>query len=271
MVAIKDNVEQLFGGKSIDITRAMNDAAMLGLIESDSKTVAPTRLGMRFSRLNPEKRFEANTGQLSLLRECAHMTLLGKEVVELVSAGKDEKARALPLLDALYPTASDDPEKRKMIDRSVATATGGISEEELEEQLREKRAYGGKAEEYVLVFEKQRLIREGMPEESERVRRVGNLDVTLGYDIESFSGKGELPDRFIEVKCTKNPFMRFYWSSREVEVAKKLGEGYFIYFVWIDENEKPSGVEIIRDPAKTVLQDNTRFLVSVGTLVVQRL
>jgi hypothetical protein len=66
--------------------------------------------------------------------------------------------------------------------------------------------------------------------------------------------------------------MRFYWSSHEVEVAKKLGDRYFIYFVWIDENEKPYGApEIIMDPAKTILQDKTSFLVSVGTLVVQKL
>ncbi|MDG7045532.1 MAG: DUF3883 domain-containing protein [Nitrososphaerota archaeon] len=222
--------KQLFAGEPINLPTAVDDAAKLSLIELNSDSVKLTGLGIEFARLNRSHDFEINEAQAQLL----------------------------------YKSATPGP--------LVALLVGGsgMSEEELEVQLKEKRIYGGRAEEFVLAWERERLNRAGMARESTLAKRISQTDVTRGYDIESFTLAGEKPDRFIEVKCTKSPILRFFWSKNEVDKAKELGLKYFIYFVWLGEGGEPEGdPEIIENPVKNVLENPARFLVSTGTLIVR--
>ena len=68
--------------------------------------------------------------------------------------------------------------------------------------------------------------------EAHCVRRISNVRVNAGYDIESFDGPSPpvAYDRFIEVKGAKSDKLRFFWSDNEIKVAKKLGKRYWIYF-----------------------------------------
>lgn len=108
----------------------------------------------------------------------------------------------------------------------------GYTEEDLVKWLEEKKRLGNLAEELVLVFEKKRLRDLGYPVEASCVKPVGKLKSNAGYDIESFNGKSENMhfDRFIEVKGSGDPRLRFVWSQNEMKTAKELKDKYWIYY-----------------------------------------
>jgi hypothetical protein len=58
---------------------------------------------------------------------------------------------------------------------------------------------------------------------------IGEADVTAGYDIISYERTGE--EIYIEVKSSVNFGSPFYLSDNEYQVAKRLGNKYFIYHV----------------------------------------
>ncbi len=64
------------------------------------------------------------------------------------------------------------------------------------------------------------------------MRRISTLDAGAGFDIESFDGTSDdvSPNRFIEVKATTGDEIRFYWSSNEMNVAKR--KKMFTGFIW---------------------------------------
>lgn len=128
--------------------------------------------------------------------------------------------------------------------------------EELQTILELQAIAGRKAEEYVLLFEKQRLREQGLIEEADRVERISDELVNAGYDILSFSTPGSEPNRFIEVKSV-NEDQSFYWSRNELEVARVLGEQYYLYLVNQDNPFEPT-VKIIENPY-TFLSLNAHF------------
>lgn len=108
----------------------------------------------------------------------------------------------------------------------------GYTEEDLLKWLEEKKKVGNFAEELVLAFEKKRLKDLGFPVEASCAKAVGKLKTNAGYDIESFNGKSRNMhfDRFIEVKGSGEPKLRFVWSQNEMNIAKDLKDKYWIYY-----------------------------------------
>lgn len=122
-----------------------------------------------------------------------------------------------------------------------------VSLEQLIKLHEENAKQGRMAEEYVLEFEKQRLLG-GI--NASKVMQISDIDVMAGYDIVSYeSNESKSVDRYIEVKSFKGG-VHFFWSENEFEVAKILRERYYLYLVDI---EKYTSIEyepiIIQDPA----------------------
>lgn len=69
--------------------------------------------------------------------------------------------------------------------------------------------------------------------QAELVKRISTINVSAGYDIESFDGTTDdiFPNRFVEVKATHGNEIRFYWSNNEIKVSKKLKNTYWIYMM----------------------------------------
>jgi len=113
---------------------------------------------------------------------------------------------------------------------------------------------GEAAEEFVLRFEKNRLLEH---QQSSRIKRISKLDVGAGYDIISFESKDSKEiDRFIEVKSfSQEP--SFHWSSNEIRVAERKGSKYYIYIVEssriADSTYEPW---IIKEPLLAINQTN---------------
>jgi len=107
------------------------------------------------------------------------------------------------------------------------------------------------AENFVVEWEKHRLVFQGDRPLINLVRRVSSENVNLGYDIVSVEGgKNGDTDRFIEVKSSCGMDFSFYWTSNEIDCARELGKNYWIYFVpraHILPINMPI-IHIIRDP-----------------------
>jgi len=109
----------------------------------------------------------------------------------------------------------------------------GLTEERLRAMLLEKQAIGDIGEKLITRYERARLAAAGAIVESHCVRRIGNIRVNAGYDVDSFDGISatKVFDRFIEVKAAKSKDLHFFWTENEIRVAEKLGEHYWIYFL----------------------------------------
>jgi len=93
---------------------------------------------------------------------------------------------------------------------------------------RMKEEHGEQAEDFVLLFEQERL--KNHPDVG-RIRIISKLDGSAGYDIVSFNSlQSKEIDRFIEVKSYSGK-TSFYWSVNEVRTAQMKGAKYFLYLV----------------------------------------
>ena len=95
------------------------------------------------------------------------------------------------------------------------------------------RKLGQKGEQFVIEFEKQRLLelgREDLIPDLEWTSKEGGDG--LGYDIRSFEGKTD-EELFIEVKTTNaGKYQPFFITSNEVEFSEKNYNNYSLYRVF---------------------------------------
>jgi hypothetical protein len=125
-------------------------------------------------------------------------------------------------------------------------AVGSLRPEQLQANLQRRSEAGEEAEQWVLDFERRRL--RGHPL-VDQVRRVSEETVSAGFDIASFSTKHSLRhDFFLEVKSFAGQ-KRFFWSTGEIEAARRLGEAYCLYLVDRDLMDSPEyEPQVIRGP-----------------------
>ncbi|MEJ1517547.1 putative dsRNA-binding protein [Bacillus cereus] len=109
------------------------------------------------------------------------------------------------------------------------TRSNTITPEELEKQLEIKKKIGFEGESHVFLEEKEHLRNIGRMDLAEKVTWVANENCNAGYDIQSFFEDGSY--KYIEVKSTTARNVNFYLTNNELEVAKMLGDNYFIYRV----------------------------------------
>jgi len=119
---------------------------------------------------------------------------------------------------------------------------------------------------------KKRLLNLGRNAEADLVRRISQLNVSAGYDIESFNGDflSVIFDRFIEVKASIYNELKFFWTINEYEVAKEKGDNYWIYFVGGFNDKSQSNVKpiLIQNPAEKLYEisqikiEPTKFMIS---------
>ena len=266
-----------FGGRPVDHARTLRSCEYAELVTLSKGLVALTEKGRRFLSLNPSRSYELTDAQKRFVAE--HVILSGpwqarardlflsfspnhSEVTyELCVAENPLPLRyssAVYLLRHLGVLAEADgilrvaPEYVASVVQLLADR-GGSREEDLTKALDARRKLGVQAEEAVLEFEHNRLGGLGRNAEASLVRRISQLDVGAGYDIESFDGDRPLfdYDRFIEVKASQGAGLRFYWTANERQAAERLGDRYWIYFVGGFRSAQRGEIEpiMIRDPA----------------------
>ncbi len=146
-----------------------------------------------------------------------------------------------------------------------------MSEKLLDQALQANQKLGMQAEKAVVEYERKRLRALGRNAEAELVRRISQLDIGAGYDIESFDGDKPFfdCDRFIEVKASQKSELRFFWSANECRTAQKKGDKYWIYFVGRFGQSKPNEITpiMIQNPVKRLSQIS-QLSVDVATYII---
>jgi hypothetical protein len=272
-----------FEGRMPDHEVSILYATSIGFIEGKS-TLRITEAGKSFVGLNPEQDYDLSAAQKRLLlRTCFLDGIHGRRVKEIFrcfemspTTGTLEwsSTDGTPLEGSLevveYLVQLGAVRKHHLgltVNKQYASTLAsfvnepkGFTEEELLERLAEKKRLGRIAEGLALGHERARLRRLGFNVESECVRIVGHLKTNAGYDIESFDGDSHNMsyDRFIEVKGSGDPQLRFFWSQNEVKVAEELGDRYWIYYVGgIDKKTGKSAYKpiMIQDPIRALKND----------------
>jgi len=103
------------------------------------------------------------------------------------------------------------------------------SEEELWQSVQEANKRARVAEEYVVEYERQRLMSVGCDWLVNSVERISQYDAKANYDVRSYEANGGI--RYIEVKSSTNLRVEFFWSKAERDFAANMGALYWIYFI----------------------------------------
>lgn len=122
---------------------------------------------------------------------------------------------------------------------------------------------GQAGEEFVLNFERARLIKANREKFADRIDHVSKeVGDWCGFDIHSFETDGR--DRFIEVKTTKNGIeMPFFVTRNEVKVSREVGDLYHLYRVF--DFRRSAKIFSLAGPLdRTCLLDPSVFVASVA-------
>lgn len=114
------------------------------------------------------------------------------------------------------------------------------------ENAEENKRLGDKGEQWVLSYERDRLIDAGKEKLASKIRHIASEKGDgAGFDIESFNEDGSI--KFIEVKTTKGKFAQpFYITRSELEKSRQEKQSYSLYRVYdYDESTDTAKLEII--------------------------
>jgi len=91
---------------------------------------------------------------------------------------------------------------------------------------------GERGEQFVINYEKARLISAGRDELADRIEQVSaTIGPVAGFDIHSYEADGK--DRFIEAKTTKfGKTTPFYVTPNELRFSRENAERYYLYRVF---------------------------------------
>ncbi len=254
------------GGVRGEYESVLNHCRVGGLISIKGKNVSLSTLGNKFLSANREKYFEITESQKQIIAE--RIVFKGawsnhaRELFEHFAANTQTTLYELSTVETSLPQNQNVTvhffkylgilqEENSLIQvhkrysqlvYELTADSKAISEQQLEQLLMENRKLGAQAENAVVEFEKQRLLKMGKTIQSELVKRISTINTAAGYDIESFDGTTDdvFPNRFIEVKATTGEDIRFYWTINEREVAKKKKKQYWIYVLTNFREDKPS-------------------------------
>lgn len=254
---------------------------LVTLRQSRSKElIALSKLGNSFVELeyNKTDRLTKKQGVFLLVDVFRHTPIVGDLHLIIKNLNKDPEGNlwinpkdrrveekleiVLKLLQQLKVANYQDGKiliKQEYLDYIIETITWDLSidEESFASILEQNRRLGEMAEEYVMVAEKDRLIKLGRRDLAESVKIISKNNVAAGYDIESFDGDGLdiLPDRFIEVKGNLGNKSVFYITRNELEVSKKKGNTYWLYCVVNMISEKERKLYLIQNPQKAIFEE----------------
>jgi len=169
--------------------------------------------------------------QRSLLPAAVTDYLRNNPQIQELFAADSEAAPQVPGVDDFLsaweePPASDERKAQAVREPGVIYNPGGVNY--LEREAR-NRSLGEAGEQFVINFERARLIRAGKESLAESIEQVSTtVGPSAGFDIRSFEEDGT--DRFIEAKTTKyGKNTPFFVTSNEVRFSRENSSSYFLY------------------------------------------
>lgn len=157
---------------------------------------------------------------------------VNRQLLSLAAVDAD-RSIPLPTMDDILNALTDPPEPAMRTSRAAQTTPqySALPVNYLEREARNQ-ALGAAGEEFVLIYERARLIRLGREALASKIEHVarsrGNPE---GFDILSFEESGA--DRLIEVKTTKyGRYTPFFVSQNELQVSEARAKRYHLYRVF---------------------------------------
>ncbi|GAB5492182.1 MAG: hypothetical protein Phog2KO_23970 [Phototrophicaceae bacterium] len=269
-----------FSGRLPDYWRIIQICKKAQLLKWKQKQLTLTSKGTEFLEKNPKRYFESSKRQIEYIIENWLFSGIWKKDLRKLflrfSPNYKKVTYEIDINTSLLPPNHSACFALMRYLKIINNETGGIyrvnasyvadvkellssngkSLSELERSLSENQRLGSAAENLVVQYEKSRLITQGLLAEANLVRKISDLNTSAGYDIESYTNQHTMNyDRFIEVKSSRQSKLRFYWTQNEYEIAKALGDHYWIYFVGdFSETTKIDQIKpiIIQNPVKSL-------------------
>ena len=168
--------------------------------------------------------------QTSLWDIVAERVSLNSELLQLVKGAVEATVESFKKDDVLSRW-EDPPEPSPPVNYSQTRERGArrtLNANYLEIESRNI-SLGRAGEEFVMMFERERLRSAGKEKLAERVEHVSTtVGDTEGFDIRSFETNGS--DRLIEVKTTAyGKQIPFFLSRNELRVSQKKAKAYHLY------------------------------------------
>lgn len=169
----------------------------------------------------------------TLLYDVVADRLQGDRDLQNLAAHDVELPVRVPTVDDILRALTDPPQGEE---RAHRAAEGNRHVPRLKVNYLEReannRALGEAGEEFVLNFERARLIREGRESLAEKIEHVSRTQGDgAGFDILSYERSGA--DRLIEVKTTKyGRDTPFFVSRNEVDVSQARSGAYQLYRIF---------------------------------------
>lgn len=152
-----------------------------------------------------------------------------------------DKSPLVPTVDDILSVLVDPPETEESLEKeSVKEDRSPIYTPEINYLEREEQniLVGSAGEEFVIHYEKARLILAGKNNLADRIEHVSKtIGPSAGYDIHSYETDGS--DRYIEAKATKyGKYTPFFFSKNELLFSQVNSDKYFLYRVF-ELSKKP--------------------------------
>lgn len=155
------------------------------------------------------------------------------EFQSLFEADSD-KTSSIPSVEDILSAWESPPVIEKPRSLSIAESPGIYNPGKVNYLEREARnqSLGDAGEQFVINFERARLIRFGNESLADRVEQVSvTIGPSAGFDIRSFECDGS--DRFIETKTTKyGKSTPFFVTPNELRFSKENSSQYFLYRIY---------------------------------------
>ncbi|MEH6345197.1 MAG: DUF3883 domain-containing protein [Bermanella sp.] len=221
-----------------DLVQAMNESRNRSAIENKHQNISAILNEMRMPIIDGYK--PLSNYQRNILPDVIGATLAQRQDIHKLIKQINQQPVAVPtvknILDALVatPQAKKAPTKKNQQAEKRAqydVKPYPLPKKDYLAQEAVNQALGLKGEEYVLNYEKARLILAGKETLADKIEHLSLEDDRYGYDIHSYSNNGQ--DRLIEVKTTNyDRYTRFYVSPNELNVSNKRGQDYHLYRVF---------------------------------------
>lgn len=180
--------------------------------------------------------YKPRSNYQQLLRDVVEDRLAASPGIVQLAADDADRTPAIPSLDDLLKALTAPPRPSSQVGerqtrRPYRHRPNPLQINYLEREAR-NRSLGFAGEEFVLAYERARLLAEGQDRLASRVEHIARTKGDgLGFDILSFELSGA--ERLVEVKTTKyGAETPFFLSRSEVEVSGQSPDQYHLYRVF---------------------------------------
>lgn len=172
--------------------------------------------------------------QRSLLPTVVSNYLLNNPEFQSLLHRDSEVSPAIPTVEDLLATMESPPardEQEVLGVREISAIANPVGVNYLKREA-ENQILGDAGEQFVINFERARLIHAGREALAERIEQVSvTVGPSAGFDVRSFDVGGT--DRFIEVKTTKyGKNTPFFVTPNELRFSKENSQQYFLYRIF---------------------------------------